>query len=103
MKGVDLTAMGEALATPSLTKLTKLFDSSPKVGLNFSKIFDFDEEEKVIDSQCEEDMNHSPPPSPSSRRERERTKEREKEKEDVSDCSVSSTLTNATPTKTTLP
>ncbi len=50
MKGVDLTAMGEALATPSLTKLTKLFDSSPKVGLNFSKIFDFDEEEKVIDN-----------------------------------------------------
>jgi hypothetical protein len=43
MKGVVLTATGETLATPAPTELTKLFDSSPKVGLNFAKIFDFDE------------------------------------------------------------
>lgn len=103
MKGVVLTATGETLATPAPTELTKLFDSSPKVGLNFAKIFDFDEGQKIVDIQCEEDMNHSPPPSPSSRKERKRAKEGEKEKEDVSDCSVPSTLTNATPTQTAFP
>ena len=102
MKGVVLTATGETLVTPAPTELSKLFDSSPKVGLNFAKIFDFDEEKRRIDNPLEEDdANHSPPPSPSSRKERERAKERGKEKEETSENgSLSSTSTKPATTST---
>lgn len=73
MKGVVLTATGETLATPAPPQLTKLFDSSPKVGLNFCKIFDFDGEEHEQGGEA----GDSPPPSPSMRKERERTGSRE--------------------------
>jgi NIMA (never in mitosis gene a)-related kinase 2 len=42
MKGVVLTSTGEKLATPSQAVLMNLFKWSPKVGLNFAKIFDFE-------------------------------------------------------------
>ncbi|KAH9949050.1 kinase-like protein [Amylocystis lapponica] len=44
MKGVILTATGEPIATPTPAELAKLFVDTPKVGLDFAKIFDFDSE-----------------------------------------------------------
>ena len=41
MKGVVLTSTGETLATPSQAVLANVFKCSPKLGLNFAKIFDF--------------------------------------------------------------
>ncbi|KAH9474301.1 G2-specific protein kinase nim-1 [Psilocybe cubensis] len=43
MKGVVLTSTGETLATPSPAELVSLFTRSPKVGLDFGKIFSRDE------------------------------------------------------------
>ncbi|KDR84684.1 hypothetical protein GALMADRAFT_111919 [Galerina marginata CBS 339.88] len=43
MKGVVLTSTGETLTTPKPADLANLFERSPKVGLNFNKIFDFEE------------------------------------------------------------
>ncbi|KAJ6581454.1 kinase-like domain-containing protein [Mycena capillaripes] len=53
MKGVVLTATGETLATPSPAELAGMFDlsrrfedevgASPKVGLNFAQVFDFED------------------------------------------------------------
>ncbi|KDR66014.1 hypothetical protein GALMADRAFT_232733 [Galerina marginata CBS 339.88] len=45
MKGVVLTSTGETLATPKPVELVNLFNHSPKVGLNFAKIFEFEEGE----------------------------------------------------------
>ncbi|KAF7309804.1 Protein kinase domain-containing protein [Mycena indigotica] len=57
MKGVVLTTTGEALATPSPVELVAMFDltrrfedevmASPKVGLNFAQVFDFENKERV--------------------------------------------------------
>ena len=44
MKGIIFTSTGETLATPTPGELAKLFVDSPKVGLNFTKIFDFDDD-----------------------------------------------------------
>ncbi|CCM06118.1 uncharacterized protein FIBRA_08367 [Fibroporia radiculosa] len=44
MKGVILTATGEPVATPTPAELAKLFVDTPKIGLNFARIFDFDSE-----------------------------------------------------------
>ncbi|KAJ7224253.1 kinase-like domain-containing protein [Mycena pura] len=59
MKGVVLTATGEALATPSPSELAAMFDlsrrfedevmASPKVGLNFAQVFDFDDGDAGVD------------------------------------------------------
>ena len=65
MKGVVLTATGESLATPTQAELANLFNNSPKVGLNFAKIFEpGGEERERYDSG---DEGESPPPSPSKR------------------------------------
>jgi hypothetical protein len=61
MKGIILTSTGEALATPTPGELAKLFVASPKVGLNFAKIFDFDD-----------DVESEHPPASPSLRERSR-------------------------------
>lgn len=45
MKGIILTSTGEPLTTPTPAEVAKLFVNSPKVGLNFSRIFEFDEDE----------------------------------------------------------
>ncbi|KAI0085015.1 kinase-like domain-containing protein [Irpex rosettiformis] len=47
MKGVILTSTGESLATPAPavhaeSEFAKLFNETPRVSLNFAKIFDFD-------------------------------------------------------------
>lgn len=55
MKGVILTATGEPVATPTPAELAKLFVNTPKVGLNFAKIFDFDAEESGSESELDED------------------------------------------------
>ena len=66
MKGVIFTATGETVATPSPAELTNLFVNSPKVGLNFTKIFDFDEQsEDVSDGEY---IDAEGPPSPSVRK-----------------------------------
>lgn len=96
MKGVVLTATGETLATPTPTELVNLFDASPKVGLNFAKIFDFEDadDEEGGEKEKREEEAHSPPPSPSSRKERER---RSKEKGEGSSSDAGSVNTNAPP------
>ena len=96
MKGVVLTSTGEILATPTPAELVNLFKCSPKVGLNFGKIFDFEEgdsgENEVQDRH--EDDGISPPPSPSSR------KARVKDKDDtLSGNSTSSSGTSAPNTR----
>ncbi|KZT22157.1 Pkinase-domain-containing protein [Neolentinus lepideus HHB14362 ss-1] len=83
MKGVILTSTGEPLATPTPSELAKLFVQSPKVGLNFSQIFDADsddgdetvtihigeEGEGASDTETEGGMDKEEPPSPIERRE----------------------------------
>ncbi|KIM65896.1 hypothetical protein SCLCIDRAFT_111837 [Scleroderma citrinum Foug A] len=64
MKGVILTQTGQPLATPTPTELAKLFVDSPKVGLDFAKIFDFDAEAEDEESDSVEEVL---PPSPSTR------------------------------------
>ncbi|KZT63224.1 Pkinase-domain-containing protein [Daedalea quercina L-15889] len=57
MKGVILTATGEPVATPSPAEVAKLFINTPKVGLNFARIFDFDSEEEEDEEADEEDQD----------------------------------------------
>ncbi|KAG6331959.1 hypothetical protein ID866_7130 [Astraeus odoratus] len=64
MKGVILTQTGQPLATPTPTELASLFVNSPKVGLDFAKIFDFDADTENEESESEEEAI---PPSPSKR------------------------------------
>ncbi|KAL4064194.1 kinase-like domain-containing protein [Scleroderma yunnanense] len=64
MKGVVLTQTGQALATPTPAELANLFVNSPKVGLDFAKIFDFDAEVEDEESDSEKEVM---PPSPSKR------------------------------------
>ncbi|KAF9807752.1 hypothetical protein IEO21_08066 [Rhodonia placenta] len=68
MKGVILTATGEPVATPSPAELAKLFVATPKVGLNFARIFEFDSEAEE-ESEDEEgyETDTRPPPAPSRR------------------------------------
>ncbi|KZT04268.1 kinase-like protein [Laetiporus sulphureus 93-53] len=55
MKGVILTATGEPVATPRPSELAKLFVDTPRVGLNFTKIFDCEEGESVSEDGYETD------------------------------------------------
>ncbi|THU82067.1 kinase-like protein [Dendrothele bispora CBS 962.96] len=96
MKGVILTATGEALATPAPVDLTKLFVESPKVGLDFTKIFDFGSKKPVsehdfVDSESSADEAESPPPSPSARKERKSGREWGNGSESERDSSTSGT------------
>ncbi|KAH9829093.1 kinase-like protein [Rhodofomes roseus] len=61
MKGVILTATGEPVATPSPAELAKLFVNTPRVGLNFAKIFDFESEDEAEEGD-EEDEDEEPAP-----------------------------------------
>ncbi|KAG6811752.1 hypothetical protein H0H92_005949 [Tricholoma furcatifolium] len=108
MKGVVLTSTGEVLATPTPAELVNLFHNSPKVGLNFTKIFDFedgDEDDETgheaIPTPCT-DCEASPPPSPSSRKEKTRTKSRQRMASSDTESSASSptlTCSNIPPTR----
>ena len=75
MKGVVLTSTGESLSTPAPTQFANLFVSTPKVGLNFEKIFDesYEEENTQKPEEPPQDDETSdapsdtpnPPPTPS--------------------------------------
>ncbi|KAI0058716.1 kinase-like protein [Artomyces pyxidatus] len=65
MKGVILTETGEPIATPTPAQLVNFFVDSPKGGLGFAKIFDFDKDEEDSGDETE---NRAPPSSPSKRR-----------------------------------
>jgi hypothetical protein len=71
MKGVVFTTTGEALAIPTPAELTNLFINSPRVSLNFTKIFDFEKADEGGEegSNRAEDKSDAegPPPSPSIR------------------------------------
>ncbi|KAG1732608.1 kinase-like domain-containing protein [Suillus occidentalis] len=67
MKGVILTDTGEPLATPTPAQFVKLFVKSPKVNIEFAKIFDFDEGAESSDAEGGEG-DADLPPSPSKRR-----------------------------------
>jgi len=56
MKGVVLTSTGETLSTPAPAQFANLFVATPKVGLNFEKIFDESYEEE--DTQKPEEPVH---------------------------------------------
>ncbi|KAF9467165.1 kinase-like domain-containing protein [Collybia nuda] len=108
MKGVVLTATGETLATPTPAELANLFSNSPKVGLNFTKIFDFEDGDDDDDHTPKSGPpsssgkpERSPPPSPSTRKSREREKVRGQERESKSDSGSSSSA--STPTSSTAP
>ena len=64
MKGVILTQTGQPLTTPTPAELANLFVNSPKVGLDFAKIFDFESEAGEDNSESEEEVM---PPSPTVR------------------------------------
>ena len=98
MKGIVLTSTGESLATPSHAELVNLFKCSPKVGLNFAKIFDFEagDHNGVPAGQHRDDeeaADSSPPPSPSSRKTKE--KERKKEVDEPTESSSSTSSSNS--------
>ncbi|KAI0644675.1 kinase-like domain-containing protein [Trametes meyenii] len=78
MKGVILTATGEPVATPSPAELAKLFVDTPKVGLNFAKIFDFDTEDEE-ESGSEGEVDEAGYETDSRPRPSSREKKREKE------------------------
>ncbi|RDB23669.1 G2-specific protein kinase nim-1 [Hypsizygus marmoreus] len=104
MKGVVLTATGETLATPTPAELANLFSKSPKVGLNFTKIFDFgdgddddNEQARGVPAKIEVNEEHSPPPSPSSRKEREKSKTRSRDRDrDPSSSDTGSSTSSST-------
>lgn len=86
MKGVVLTSTGEVLATPTPQEVANLFKNSPKVGLNFTKIFDFEDDDD--DDESSQASSSTPvidggvnlPPSPSSRKEKERNKTKSRQR-----------------------
>ncbi|KAF5384119.1 hypothetical protein D9615_003271 [Tricholomella constricta] len=113
MKGVVLTSTGELLATPAPGELTNLFSNSPRVGLNFTKIFNFesgdeDEDEEdtgtITPTAIAAEQEPSPPPSPSSRKEKEKTRAKERERDPSSDTgSSTSSSTNAASSTSNVP
>jgi len=108
MKGVVLTATGESLATPTPTEVAKLFNSSPKVGLNFGKIFDFesgdeDDESTNTPVDIQPTREEGPPPSPSSRKSKVKSNKREgkRSSDGASSDSTSSSSSSGAVTVTT--
>lgn len=105
MKGVILTATGEALATPSPNELAKIFSQSPRVGLGFTKIFESDadavndanslRDKRSSNVSAESEEADSPPPSPSTRKERGR-KDRGKNKTGLYGASLGSGSSTST-------
>ena len=100
MKGVVLTSTGETLATPSQAELSNLFKCSPKVGLNFAKIFDFeggDHDGTPTKERRNDGEEADRPPSPSSRKSKEQQK-KERDEQTESSSSTSSTSDSSTTT-----
>jgi hypothetical protein len=83
MKGVDLTLTGETLDTPSPAELVNLFKRSPKGGLNFGKIFEFEEGDSG--EQESEERHEDGPGSSSPQPElKEKGKIKDEDKDDAS-------------------
>ena len=100
MKDIVLTSTGESLATPS--QADNLFNCSPKVGLNFTKIFDFEagNHNGIPAGKPQDDEGaDSPPPSPSSRKSKE--KEWKKDIDEPTESSSSTSNSCGTSTATT--
>ena len=79
MKGVVLISTGETLTTPSQSETGK---SSPKVVLNFAKIFDFkggDHDRTPTREHQNDGEEADSPPSLSSRKSTEQKKERKEQ------------------------
>ncbi|KAH8833711.1 kinase-like domain-containing protein [Flagelloscypha sp. PMI_526] len=107
MKGVVFTATGQTLTTPARPlEIDNIFNKSPKVGLDFGKIFETskvildseveqsdDEHDHALDSSAEDDLHPSPPPSPTSKRERERMEQQKSSRSSASSVSSSTTTT----------
>ena len=102
MKGIVLTSTGESLATPSQAELVTLFNCSPKVGLNFTKIFDFEggdhDRKPARNPRDDEEEADSPPPSPSSRKTKEKERKKEIDESTESSSSASSSCALSTTT-----
>lgn len=64
MKGVILTQTGQPIATPTPAELANLFVNSPRVGLDFAKIFEFESEAEDDEGESEGEVM---PPSPTTR------------------------------------
>ncbi|KAH9895184.1 kinase-like domain-containing protein [Cubamyces lactineus] len=116
MKGVILTATGEPVATPSPAELAKLFVDTPKVGLNFAKIFDFDTEDEDdgdgadglglgSDGELDEEGYETDTrPRPASReKRRERKEEKESDSEGTPTQSTSNLPSTGTSTSSAAP
>ncbi|KAI0829788.1 kinase-like domain-containing protein [Trametes gibbosa] len=103
MKGVILTATGEPLATPTPAELAKLFVDTPKVGLNFAKIFDFDTEDEDSGNEGEVEEEEEFEPTTKARPLSRENKQEEDDRESTPTqtttvCGVSaSTSANAVP------
>ncbi|KAI0358692.1 Pkinase-domain-containing protein, partial [Trametes cingulata] len=98
MKGVILTATGEPVATPSPAELAKLFVDTPRVGLNFAKIFDFDtedEEEGQSGSDGEGGVDEDGYETDTSPRPTSRERRREREKESDGETTPTQSTTNS--------
>ncbi|KAK2466540.1 hypothetical protein APHAL10511_001402 [Amanita phalloides] len=94
MKGVVLTSTGEVLETPTPTEVGLIFKVTPKVGLNFAKIFEFGaDESRTLDISAV-----SLPPSPSWRKVKERNGRGGKS--EVSSSASSSSSSNTAPSTT---
>jgi NIMA (never in mitosis gene a)-related kinase 2 len=85
MKGVIMTATGEALSTPAPGALTTVFMNSPQVGLNFGKIFESPKDEDRDTDVEEDDDGPSPPPSPSKRAEERQEQKKQQIIEEASE------------------
>jgi len=90
MKGVIMTTTGEMLSTPVATDLKSIFVKSPRVGLNFTNIFEAGEDHG---SDSEDDAPL--PPSPSSRKSRVQSQSRSSSRSQKSSDSASETSTPA--------
>jgi NIMA (never in mitosis gene a)-related kinase 2 len=96
MKGVILTATGETLSTPTPSEIDNLFNESPKVGLNFNKIFELHSDEESLGSGEDDTVkfplhDEGAPESPTLMRKSTRGRTDSSQ----SHCSVATTSSNA--------
>ncbi|TBU48633.1 kinase-like protein [Dichomitus squalens] len=104
MKGVILTATGEPVATPTQAELAKLFVETPRVGLNFAKIFDFDAEESgESEGELDEDGYETDSRPRGSRREKDKDAEESDGESTPTQSTASSTSSTGNATLTAAP
>jgi len=112
MKGVVLTSTGETLSTPAPAQFSNLFVATPKVGLNFEKIFDesFEEEDTQKPEEPTQDDDETseapsdtpnPPPTPSKPERRTPTSSATKVTRSNSVATVKSSTSSSSTSRTT--